>query len=217
MKPIKSLVLVGVLAAIPTLAPSDASAQPRGSYYGPGGPPPNSQLPGGFHNRQGRLTFGFSLGLGVMNDDIGEINCSNCDYNPISFGVSGHIGGFIGPRLALMFEGQVNGQQVSQEAFVEDDAFLYQSAGMVAIQFWVTPQLWLKGGLGLAHLEVQSRDGFFAGEIANGTAILGAAGYEIFSSRYLSVDLQGRLLNGSYDGINDNITAASVGIGVNWF
>lgn len=218
MKPIKSLILVGLLAAIPT-APEEAAAQPRG-YYGPGpygGPPPNAQLPGGFHNRQGRLTFGFQGGLGVMNDDIGEINCGNCDFNPISFGASGHIGGFIGPRLALMFELQVNGQQVSQEAFIEDDAFLYQTAAMVALQYWVTPQLWIKGGLGLAHLEVQSRDGFFGGEIDNGGAILGGIGFELFSSRYLSVDLQGRLLNGSYEGIDNNITAASVGIGINWF
>jgi hypothetical protein len=215
MKPIKSLLLVGIVAAIPALAPSEAAAQPGPGYYA--APPPNAQLPGGFHNRQGRLTFGFSLGLGAMNDDIGDIGCNNCDYSPISFQAAGHIGGFIGPRMALMLELQTNGQQVSQEQFVEDDAFLYQTAAMIGLQYWVTPQLWLKGGLGLAHLEEQSRDGFFAGEIDNGTAVLGAIGFELFSSRYLSVDLQGRVLNGSYSGIDNNITAASVGVGINWF
>jgi hypothetical protein len=217
MKPIKSLVLLGTLAAIPALAPSDALAQPG---YGPGpgyyaAPPPNSQLPGGFHNRQGRLTFGFSAGLGGMNDNGGDLECSGCDYSTLSGQVSGHIGGFIGPRLALMFEAQANVQQLSQEQFIEDDLFLTQYAAMVAAQYWVTPQLWLKGGLGLANLQVS--DAFGESNIDNGTAIMGAVGFELFSARYMSVDLQGRLLNGSYEGIDNNITAASVGIGVNWF
>jgi hypothetical protein len=218
MKPIKSLVLVGVLAAIPTLAPTEASAQP-GGYYGPGpGGPPPGLLPGGFHNRQGRLTFGVSGGLGYMNSDVfGDLNCNNCNGGTVSFGVAGHIGGFIGPRLALMFELQVNGQQLAQSDFFEDDIFLYQTAAMVAAQYWVTPQLWIKAGIGVAHLEEQTRDGFAGFSIDNGTAILGAVGYELFSSRFMSVDLQGRLLNGAYSGVDDNITAGTIGVGINWF
>ncbi len=216
MTPMKSLVLVGLLAAIPTFAPSEASAQPRGGpgYYGPGGPPPNSTLPGGFHNRQGRLMFGFSLGIGGMHDDFGDIECDGCQA--LSGQVSGHVGGFIGPRFALMFEAQANIQQISAGRFVEDDLFLTQSAAMIAAQWWIAPQLWIKGGIGLANLQVEDN---FGGSSApeNGTALLGAVGYELFSSRYLSVDLQGRIINGSYDGINNNITAGSVGIGVNWF
>jgi hypothetical protein len=215
MKPTKSLLaLLAAALAVPALSTSDAVAQPGGGYYA--APPPNSVLPGGFHNRQGRLTFGFSGGLGYMNSDVfGDIGCSGC--SSAAFGVAGHIGGFIGPRLALMFELQVNGQQVSQERFFEDDIFLFQTAAMIAAQYWVTPQLWIKGGIGLAHLEEQTRDGFAGLEIANGTAIMGAVGFELFSSRYLSIDLQGRLLNGSYDGINDNITAGTIGVGINWF
>ena len=215
MTPMKSLVLVGLLAAIPTLAPSEASAQRRG-YYGPGpnAGPPNSVLPGGFHNRQGRLMFGFSGGLGYMNSDaFGDLD----SVGTASFGVAGHIVGFLGPCFALMFEAQVNGQQISEERIFEDDIFLYQSAAMVAAQYWLTPQLWIKGGIGLAHLELQTRDGFAASEIDNGTRIMGAAGFELFSSRSLSVDLQGRLLNGSYEGVDDNITAGTIGVGINWF
>ncbi len=212
----KSLVLVGLLAAIPTFAPSEASAQPRrrGYYAGPAGGPPNSQLPGGFHNRQNRLIFGFSGGLGYMNSDaFGDLGSAGS----VSGGVAGHIGGFLGPRFALLFEAQVNAQQISQERISVDDIFLYQSAAMIAAQYWVTPQLWIKGGIGFAHLEEQTRDGFAGAEIDNGTAIMGAVGYEIFSARYLSIDLQGRLLNGAYKGVDDNITAGTVGIGINWF
>jgi hypothetical protein len=50
-----------------------------------------------------------------------------------------------------------------------------------------------------------------------GMAVMGAVGFELLSARYFSVDLQGRLLNGSYKGIDNNITAGSVGVGINWF
>jgi hypothetical protein len=46
---------------------------------------------------------------------------------------------------------------------------------------------------------------------------MGAIGFEILSARYFSLDLQGRFLNGSYDGIDNNITAGSIGLGINWF
>src|SRR6185369_16618419 len=75
MKPIKSLFVLAFL-----LVPGVAAAQ---GYYGGSGPgyygqQPATALPGGFHNRMGRLAFGGSVGLGGMHDDIGDINCSNC-------------------------------------------------------------------------------------------------------------------------------------------
>lgn len=219
MKPIKSLL---VLAAL-TLTPALASAQ---GYYGGGGgyyaQPPASQLPGGFHNRQGRLMFGFSLGLGGMSDRFGDISCTNCDYNPLAVGVSGHIGGFLGPRFALMAEGQANVQTVSSDAITGDTTTLVQSALMVAGQYWVTPQLWVKGGIGFANLQLERSyygDGIVdeASIPENGGAIMGAIGYELLSARYFSVDLQGRLLHGTYKGIDNSVTAASVGVGINWF
>ena len=215
MKPIKSLVLVGVLAAIPLLAPGEASA---GGYYGPGGPPPNSQLPGGFHNRQGRLMFGGSIGIGGMHDNVGAIG----DSTPAGE-VSGHIGGFLGPRFALMFEAQGNFQQLTND-FINGNTTLVQAAAMVAGQYWLTPQLWIKGGLGLASLQIQDDFGA-ASQPSNGFAAMAAVGFEVFSSRYLSVDLQGRLINGTYraddpssnQGTTGNITSGTVGIGINWF
>jgi len=209
MKLIKPLLIVGLLA----LGATEASAQP---YYG--GPPPNSTFPGGFHNRTGRLAFGFSLGLGGMSDSQGDINCPTCDYNPLSAEVSGHIGGFIGPRFALLGEVQANIQTIAEDVNTSDT--LEQSALMIAGQYWITPQLWIKGGIGFANLQIQRSDAFgvFAqSQPENGTAIMGAIGFELFSARNLAVDLQGRLLNGSYKGIDDNITAASIGIGINWY
>jgi len=216
MKPNKTLVVLAFL-----LAPGLAAAQ---GYYGGSGPgyygqPPASQLPGGFHNRQGRLIFGFNVGLGAMNDAVGDINCSNC--SDISGELGGHIGGFIGPRFALLGELQGNAQTLSADTGGGTET-LVQSALMIAGQYWVTPQLWIKGGIGFANLRVDWSaygDGIVdaSSQPENGIAILGAAGYELMSARNFSVDIQGRLLNGSYDRINDNITALSVGVGINFY
>jgi hypothetical protein len=216
MKPNKTLITLAFL-----LAPGLAAAQ---GYYGGSGPgyynqPAATQLPGGFHNRMGRLAFGFSLGLGGMHDDIGDINCSNC--SDISGELEGHIGGFINPRLALMGELQGNAQTLDVAADGSTET-LVQTALMFAAQYWVTPQLWIKGGIGFANLRVDWSaygDGITdaSTQPENGLALMGAVGYELLSARNFAVDLQGRLLNGSYDGINNSVTALSVGVGINFY
>src|SRR5689334_22684865 len=143
MKPIKSILVIAVM-----LAPGIAAAQ---GYYGGSGPGyynrPQQTLPGGFHDRTGRLAWGFSVGLGGMHDDGSNVtSCNNCNYNPIAIEADGHIGGFLGPRLALMGEFQVNAQTVHSDAF-DGDTILSQNVLMLAAQYWITPQLWIKGGI----------------------------------------------------------------------
>jgi len=203
MPDMKKIIILACL-----LFPSMAFAQ----YYS--GPSPSGQYPGGFHNRTGRLAFGFSAGLGGMSDKGGDIECTNCDYGTFAGQLSGHIGGFLGPRFALMGEAQANVQTLATDGF--DDTTLVQTALMLAGQYWLTPQLWIKGGIGFANLQVQDSAGFVS-RPENGGALMGAIGFEILSARFFSIDLQGRLLNGSYKGIDNNITAFSVGLGVNWF
>lgn len=191
------------------LFPSVAFAQ----YYS--APTPTSQHPGGFHNRSGRLIFGGNIGLGGMEDNGGDVECTNC--SAVSGQVAGHLGGFIGPRLALMGELQANFQTLSSDDFTGDTEVLTQGALMIAAQYWITPQLWIKGGIGFAHLQVEDT---YYGPVSrpeNGMALMGALGFELLSSRRFSLDLQGRLLNGSYDEAGYNITAASIGIGLHWF
>jgi hypothetical protein len=91
---------------------------------------------------------------------------------------------------------------------------------MIAAQYWLTPQFWIKGGIGLANITVDHNyfDGTGYTEAgSNGVAIMGALGFEIFSARRMSIDLQGRLTEGSFDGVSDHITCANIGIGINWF
>lgn len=221
MKPTKLLFVLAFMLLVPTVA----SAQGYGRRGGGGGyynsQPPTYQLPGGFWNRQGRLTFGGSLGLGGMSDRFGDIECTDCTYNPLSAMVEGHIGGFIGPRLALLGEVGVNGQTVDARAGGETTT-LIQSTLMIAAQFWVTPQLWIKGGIGFANLRLETSyygDGIVdeSSIPENGMAIMGAVGYELLSARYFSIDLTGRLVNGAYKGIDNTVTGATIGVGINWY
>jgi hypothetical protein len=214
MKPNKSLL---VLAAL--LVPGLAAAQP--GYYGGGGgqgyysqPQPNAQLAGGFHNRMGRIAIGGSIGLGGMHDSGSNITeCNTCDYNPVAFEADGHIGGFLTPRFALMAEGQVNAQTVASDQY--DDTVLSMSSLMLAGQYWITPQLWIKGGVGVARL--YASDSYYDYDFGTGGVVMGGLGFEVFSARNFAVDLQGRIIQGSFNGVDDNVTSGTVGIGVNWY
>ena len=210
MKPSKSLFVLLLMV----VGPAIASAQ---SYYVGGGGGGYPQEPGGFHYRANRLTYGGSIGLGVMNDSGNRITCTNCTYNPVAFEADGHIGGMLNSRLALLFEVQLNGQLISADTGTgPGDQTLVQSAAMLAVQYWITPQFWIKGGAGLSHLTVDST---YYGEApgSDGVAVMGAAGFEIFSARRMAIELQGRLISGTYDGISDHITAGTVGIGISWY
>ena len=197
---------VGVIAAS-----SSAQAQPYGGYAGER------------HEwrRPGRIIFGLNLGFGGMSSSSGAITCDSCDYKPVSLELGGHIGVMLTPRLALELEYQGNAQQIGDDG-QGDTTTLVQSTGLISLQAWLTRQFWVKGGLGGSNLSVTSQDAFGNGEndpVAHGSggALLLAAGYELFSAPRFSVDLQGRLLFTTYDGLNDKITAGTVGVGVNWF
>ncbi|HEY4056823.1 MAG TPA: hypothetical protein VGM39_09445 [Kofleriaceae bacterium] len=224
MKPTKLLLVLAVM-----LMPALASAQ---GYYGRrhGGPgpgyynttPPTYQLPGGFWNRQGRIIFGANLGIGHMKDDFGDITCDQCDYSTVSGMAAAHIGGFVSERFALMGEVQANVQTVSSDAYSGDTTNLVESAIMIAGQYWLTPQLWIKGGIGFANLHLERSyygDGVVDEESPgeNGTALMGALGYEIYSSRSLAIDLEGRLFNGSFKGVDNNVTSMNLGLGISFF
>jgi hypothetical protein len=220
----KRLISLACFAAI-GLAPALASAQPG---YAPPPPPPGGGgyyaeppglLPGGFYDRTGRLALGFSIGLGAMNDSVGDINCPSCDYNPAAFEVDMHIGGMITPRLALMLEIQGNGQTVDSVDGGAGTVTLVQGTALAAAQYWLTPRLWIKGGVGAAHLSYDFNDayGTQSQPIDNGAAVMAGLGYEVYATREFAVDLQGRIIEGSYKGIDDQITSGTIGVGFNWY
>jgi hypothetical protein len=205
MKPIKSLFVLAIVCA-----PALAAAQ---GYYGR--PGQRSAVPGGFHDRTGRLTWGIGGGIGFMHDGGSTItSCVNCDFKPLALEGDFHLGGMLSPRFGLMFEGQLNAQTVAADRF-NGDTFVTQGAAMFAAQFWLLPQLWVKGGLGFASLRVD--DGVFVDDFGTGGAVMGAIGVELFSARNFALELQGRLIEASYNSLNDNITSGTIGVGVNWY
>jgi hypothetical protein len=204
MKPIKSLLILAILCA-----PALASAQ---RYYRGGAGEP---IPGGFHNRTGRLTFGVGIGLGGMSDNGSSItSCDNCNFNPLAGEADFHIGGVISPRFALMFEGQLNIQTIHSD-FRNGDTTLSQGAAMFAAQAWLMPVLWIKGGLGFASLRTD--DVFFTADLGSGFAIMGAVGLELMSARNFAFELQGRIIEGTYNSADDHVTSGTIGIGINWY
>jgi hypothetical protein len=207
MKPIKLLFVFAVL-----FIPSIAGAQ----YYGGGGgyyQQPN-RVPGGFHQRTGRLALSIGLGLGGMHNNGSTIQGDNCATSA-ALEVDGHIGGMLSPRFGLLFEAQSNFRTIHSDAY-NGDTVLSNNAGMIAGQFWLTPQLWIKGGLGLANLQVNDQ-GYASYTSGTGGAIMGAVGFEVASMRFFSVDLQGRVIEANYGGDIGSVTAANVGIGFNWY
>jgi hypothetical protein len=207
MKPIKSLLVFSAIM----LAPALAAAQP---YYGPA---PAYREPGGFHHRANRLTFGISFGVGGMHDGgSGLTGCDNCNYNPLAGEIDGHIGGMLNSRLALLFEAQANIQNVHSDA-VNGDTTVTQSTAMVALQYWLAPILWVKGGLGFAHLSYDNNTLGLTDDVASGGAIMGAIGVELLSGRRFAMDLQGRIIEGEYNSLGDHVTSGTIGLGFNWY
>jgi hypothetical protein len=149
-----------------------------------------------------------------MSYNGNAISCSTCDYNPLAFELDAHLGGMLSPRFALLFEVQVNAQTIESD-FLDGDTTLSQAAAMVAGQGWITPQLWIKGGIGLSNLQID--DAFSTSDLGNGVALMGAIGYEILSARNFALDLQGRIIEGTYNGGDDHLTSGTIGLGINWY
>jgi len=176
-------------------------------------------VPGGFFYRQG-LAMGFGLGVGNMSFESGPIECYDCETDPAAVGFDFHIGGMLRPRMALLFEVWGTTKQVDYAG----NTLFTQALVMGALQYWLTPQLWIKGGLGIATLSysidgesVEVECGQPNGEPCTGGAVMGAVGYEIMSSRKFALDLQLRLGTGVYQGIDDQVNAGTLGVGVNWY
>lgn len=175
------------------------------------------QFIGPFHHHRG-LMVGFGLGLGSTtfegceNDCIGEGRSFAWDFN---------VGGFLSPRLALMLD--VNGY-FKRESFEDFDSESALGVIGIAAQYWLIPNLWLKGGIGLAFLDVLESDGFIERQdVSRGFAGTFAVGYEVFASRNLAIDLSARLNTITITTFNDlaleedvNIAGLSALVGFRW-
>jgi hypothetical protein len=203
-----AIAAIGFLALAGTAGAQGYYGGGGGGYYG--GPAPGSW---GFVERHG-LTLGIGGSLGFMSSaSEGLTDCIDCDYQPIAGAFDVHLGLMLNPRLALMGEFFIPFQLIDDEFAT----FLVQPMFMGALQYWLTPQLWIKGGLGVASLQVSYDDGGPSDELDTGGAIMGAIGFEVLQAPRFAVDINLRLTSATYNGIDDQVGTGTVGIGANWY
>jgi len=113
----------------------------------------------------------------------------------------------VNPRLAIMWDGSGIGN-------TSINAIVVSAINVAAAQYFVSPAIWLKGGLGFGRLSVSDGDGSSALSSDTAPAVLLAAGVEIMRSRTFALDLSLRLATVSYDRVN--LTNAALNLGFNW-
>lgn len=150
----------------------------------------------GFAGHQGFM-IGFGLGLSIAT-------CGDCEDTESSLGFDFNIGGFLNPRLALMYD-------IGAWFDSEDGASLSLSTHTVAAQYWATPQLWLKGGLGFSQVRFDFEGG---DESEAGLGITLAMGFEVLKQRNFALDLSGRLSHLDFDGFD--FQTVNLVVGARW-
>ncbi|HEY5089437.1 MAG TPA: outer membrane beta-barrel protein [Polyangia bacterium] len=219
MRSRKNLV-VGLGIALLTLLGSFSVAQaqyaPPPPYYPPPPPPP----PRGVY-RSG-LVYGFALGIGSFAfADCGDV-CGPAGM------FEGHIGGMIGPRLAL--EGDFWGgvHTFSDTQFNLGTGTTYNGIYTLALQYWLTDIIWIKGGLGGGNVQISSDNNCDLNLNCNvddetGFAFMLGAGIEIVQSYYFALDLQLRYGNVVYSAANNggfgdgDTNMFALMVGFNWY
>jgi hypothetical protein len=190
--------VVGIGIALLTALGAASTAQAQYGYPPP--PPPRGMYRNG-------LTFGGSLGVGTITATACGPYCGGSGM------IEGHIGGMLNPRLALM--GDLWGSIHSWD----DGVFTgttYHGIYTVAVQYWATDIIWLKGGVGFGQMQLQYDGDAAAFGDESGLATLAAAGVEVVQSFNFALDLQLRFGHGFYSQGGD-VNSVGFLVGVNWY
>ena len=121
-----------------------------------------------------------------------------------SLGLDFNLGGFLNPRLALMYD-------AASWADSDQGATFVLAVNTVAVQYWLSPRGWLKGGAGLSQARISGNGG---SDSESGFGMTGAGGYELTHSGAFAMDVSGRLSMLSFEGIS--FTLFNVVIGARW-
>jgi len=191
----KRLILALGVVLLTTVA-SLSAAQAQYGY-----PPP----PRGVY-RSG-LVFGGSIGAGTMvSSGCGEL----CGSSGI---IEGHLGGMINPRLALMGD-------FFESVHPWDDGYYtgqtWHGVFTFAAQYWVADIVWLKGGIGFAHLQFGYDGAASPLDDESGLGTMLAAGVELVQSYNFTLDGQLRFTRGIYS-TGPDVSNIGLMIGVNWY
>lgn len=129
---------------------------------------------------------GFIAGLGVGG---GKISCEGCDMSGPAVGL--HLGGMLKENVALVFDGS----GVTKE---EGGATFTSVVVGAALQYWASPRVWIKGGVGAGQLQF-SGNGVTVNSDA-GLGFLGGLGIEALQKKRFTIDLQVRLSTAKIEG-----------------
>jgi hypothetical protein len=114
------------------------------------------------------------------------------------------------PTFALMFDGSGVAHSL------DGGGSVVHVIDTVAAQFWVTPRIWLKGGLGIGQLSVSDEAGNRVAASETGTGVLFAGGVELLQTRSFAMDLQLRGSAVTYEDAQ-TISMGSLNLGFNWY
>jgi hypothetical protein len=174
-------------------------AAPAQAQYGYPPPPP----PRGVY-RDG-LTFGGSIGAGSISAENCGVYCGGSGM------IEGHIGGMLNPRLALMGDFWSAGHPWDNGY---GTGTTLHTIYTVAVQYWATDIIWLKGGVGGGNMHLGYDNA--PGSDENGMALMVAGGVELVQSYNFALDLHLRLGHGFYSQGGD-VNTVGLMIGVNWY
>ena len=198
-----------IFAATPAHAQYSAPPPPPQSYGPPSAqpyPPPPAEPPADLV----RTGWYFGLSLGG-----GGITSHNQDYrsDPLdAFLADIHFGGMVTPQLGIQLELWT---AIHDYGDYDNSQLLLNNVG-IAAQYWITPKLWIKAGLGSATQEYQV-DGQTQSSI-DGDSFLAGVGYEFVQRGGMAIDVQLNTTLTSYpDSGADSTSTTGLKFGISWF
>jgi hypothetical protein len=145
---------------------------------------------------------GFIAGLGIGG---GKITCDGCE-SLSGPAVGLHLGGMINEKLALVFDGS----GVTKE---EDGFTLTSVVAGAALQYWASPRVWVKGGVGAGQLRVSGNNVSSTSDM--GLGFLGGIGVEALQKKSFTIDLQVRFTTAKIEG--ERVTNVFALVGFNFY
>jgi hypothetical protein len=207
VSPMNARVGSSVVVVVALILGGTASAQP-------GGQPPPPPPPGGPYYAPAPMMpppppppgrRGFLIGFGLGGGEIASTDCDGCE-SLAGFAFDFSVGGMLNPNLAIMYDafGVIR---------VEEGAALTNSVNTLAAQYWVTPIVWLKGGIGVSQIRLSDSEGTIAAEYGFGATA--GVGVELIRSDTFALDASARLSHGTFDG--GGLSNLAVLVGFHWY
>ena len=140
----------------------------------------------------------FIIGLGAGG---GSMSCDGC-AGTSGIAVQFHVGGMLTEKIALVLDSS----GVTRD---EDGATLSSVVAGPAVQFFVSPRVWIKGGVGGGLLQASYENVSVTSDA--GLGFMGGLGVEVLQKKKFAIDLQFRFTTASIEGERNNSFFGLVG------